>query len=1095
MSRNPAPISPADALASGPASAASPPIPNEPRAPAPVRLTGAQALVRILLAEKVDTVFGIVGGKLSPLFHALSREPRIRFIGVRHEAAGAMMAAALHAGTGKIAVAVGELGPGGLNMASGLGVAFNNNLPLLAITTNQHRASAYPHVGVFMDLDTRAVTTPLTKWNAVVHDGRRLPELARRAFRESLGGRPGPVHLDIPQDVLGEVHAFAGDEFDLAPARYRATLPPRPSAAAVAEAVDLLSQARRPLLVGGGGVVASGAQGLLRALAARLGAPVVPTQMALGVVPSSSPYFIGHGGLIAGDAVKEAFEQADVIVSVGCRWSSWMWDEHGALARRHHKLVNINIDPSALGGPALHEVAMQADASEALRDLLAALEGYSPATDSGWLGQVRAVRARYERKLAIMAGDTEETMHPAALAKAVADALPANALAVYDGGHTTFWSNDFTPVHEVRTRFHEPGMSHLGYGLPAAIALQSQFPGRVVVNLTGDGAFGFTLNELDTARRYRLPVVTVVHNNAAWGVIRMGQRLGLDFEMATALEDTDYAAIARGFGCHGEVVTRAGDFAGALERAVASGLPAVIDCRTKFLPHPAVGQFVSMNKYGFQSLTRVGPSLENRMNDIRMLIGGDKVAAASGQTFERRNPLDGSVATRAPAGSVQDAAAAVDAAAKAFPAWAAMGPGERRALLLKAATALEAKTPQFIQAMAAETGAAAPWAGFNAHLAAGMLQEAASLTTQIGGEVIPSDVPGSLAMGLRVPAGVVLGIAPWNAPVILGVRAIATPLACGNTVVLKGSELCPATHGLIIEALQEAGLPPGVVNFVTNAPQDAAAVVEAMVAHPAVRRVNFTGSTHVGRLIAQTCAKYLKQAVLELGGKAPLVVLDDADLDAAVDGAIFGAFANSGQICMSTERLVVDARVADTFVAKFAARAVGLPLGDPRKGPVVLGSVVDMSTVERCNALIDDALAKGATLVCGGKSETTLMPATILDHVTSEMRVYHDESFGPVKPVVRVKGVEAAIACANDNPYGLSAAVFGRDTARAMQVAQRIDSGICHVNGPTVHDEAQMPFGGVKASGYGRFGGKAGIEAFTELRWMTVQTMPRQYPF
>ncbi len=1093
MTRNPAPITPPPAPGGAPVApeAAAPPMPP----PAPLRLTGAQALVRILLAEKVDTVFGIVGGKLSPLFHALSREPRIRFIGVRHEAAGPMMAAALHAGTGKIAVAVGELGPGGLNMASGLGVAFNNNLPLLAITTNQHRASAYPHVGVFMDLDTRAVTAPLTKWNAVVHDGRRMPELARRAFREALGGRPGPVHLDIPQDVLGEVHAFAADEFDLAPARYRATLPPRPSAAAVAEAAELLLQARRPLLVGGGGVVAAGAQGLLRELAARLRAPVVPTQMALGVVPSDSPHFIGHGGLIAGEAVKHAFEQADVILSVGCRWSSWMWDERGALARRHHKLVNVNIDPSALGGPALHEVAMQADAGEALRDLLAALEGRAPAAEAGWLNRARAVRARYERKLAIMAGDTEETMHPAALAKAVADALPDNALAVYDGGHTTFWSNDFTPVREVRTRFHEPGMSHLGYGLPAAIALKSQFPARVVVNITGDGAFGFTLNELDTARRYRLPVVTVVHNNAAWGVIRMGQRLGLDFEMATALEDTDYAAIARGFGCHGEVVTRAGDFAGALERAIASGLPAVIDCRTKFLPHPAVGQFVSMNKYGFQALTRVAPPQENRMNDIRMLIGGDKAAAASGQTFERRNPLDGSVATRAPAASAQDAVAAVDAAAKAFPAWSAMGPGERRALLLKAANALEAKTPQFIQAMAAETGAAAPWAGFNAHLAAGMLQEAASLTTQIGGEVIPSDVPGSLAMGLRVPAGVVLGIAPWNAPVILGVRAIATPLACGNTVVLKGSELCPATHGLIIEALQEAGLPPGVVNFVTNAPQDAAAVVEAMVAHPAVRRVNFTGSTHVGRLIAQTCAKYLKQAVLELGGKAPLVVLDDADLDAAVDGAIFGAFANSGQICMSTERLVVDAKVADTFVAKLAARAVGLPLGDPRKGPVVLGSVVDMSTVERCNALIDDALAKGATLVCGGRSENTLMPATILDHVTADMRIYHDESFGPVKPVVRVQGVEAAIACANDNPYGLSAAVFGRDTARAMQVAQRIESGICHVNGPTVHDEAQMPFGGVKASGYGRFGGKAGIDAFTELRWMTVQTTPRQYPF
>jgi benzaldehyde dehydrogenase (NAD) len=341
-----------------------------------------------------------------------------------------------------------------------------------------------------------------------------------------------------------------------------------------------------------------------------------------------------------------------------------------------------------------------------------------------------------------------------------------------------------------------------------------------------------------------------------------------------------------------------------------------------------------------------------------------------------------------------------------------------------------------------------------------------------------------------------LGIAPWNAPVILGVRAIATPLACGNTVILKGSENCPKTHQLIVEAFQEAGFPPGVVNYITNAPADAASVVEAIVAHPAVRRVNFTGSTKVGKLLALTCAKYLKPVILELGGKAPMVILDDADIDDAVNAATFGSFANSGQICMSTERIVVDEKIADEFVKRFANKAKNLPLGDPRKPePVVLGSVIGMSTVSHCNDLIDDAIAKGAKLVCGGKSTDTLMPATLLDNVTPAMRIYHEESFAPVKAIVRVKGVEEAIACANDNEYGLSSSVFGRDIARAYNVARKIDSGICHVNGPTVHDEAQMPFGGVKGSGYGRFGGKAGINEFTELRWITIQTTPRQYPF
>ncbi|MBO9513683.1 MAG: thiamine pyrophosphate-binding protein, partial [Variovorax sp.] len=366
-----------------------------------------------------------------------------------------------------------------------------------------------------------------------------------------------------------------------------------------------LRTARRPLVVAGGGVVASGAEGGVRAIAHLLDAPVVPTQMALGVVASDDRGFIGHGGLIAGDAVRAAFEGADVILCVGCRFSSWMWDERGAFARRHHRTIAINLDPSALGHPALHEVAMQADARLALDDLLAALGDDPPrAMEAGWRERVRAVRAAYEDRLGAMAAETGEVMHPAALARAVADALPADALAVFDGGHTTFWSNDFTPVRAVRTRFHEPGMSHLGFGLPYAIALQLQQPGRPVVNITGDGSFGFTLNELDTARRQNAPVVTVIHNNESWGIIRSGQKAQLDFEFGTSLGGTDYAAIARGFGCHGDTVTRPQDMAPAIERAFASGLPAVIDARTRFVPHPASPSFGSMNRFGFDALTR-----------------------------------------------------------------------------------------------------------------------------------------------------------------------------------------------------------------------------------------------------------------------------------------------------------------------------------------------------------------------------------------------------------------------------------------------------------------------------------------------------------
>jgi len=482
------------------------------------------------------------------------------------------------------------------------------------------------------------------------------------------------------------------------------------------------------------------------------------------------------------------------------------------------------------------------------------------------------------------------------------------------------------------------------------------------------------------------------------------------------------------------------------------------------------------------------------MKELSLLIGGQNRPASNGASFERRNPVTGDVVSRTAAATVEDADAAVEAAAAAFPAWAATSPGERRRRLLKAAELMDQRVGEFIDAGVAEIGGMANWYGFNVMLAANMLREAAAMTTQIDGSVIPSDVPGSLALGIRQPCGVVVGIAPWNAPVILGTRALAMPLACGNTVVFKASEICPGVHRLIGSVLQDAGLGDGIVNVISNAPQDAPAIVERLIAHPAVRRINFTGSTHVGRIIAQHAAKYLKPVLLELGGKAPVLVLDDADLDAAVDGIAFGAFFNQGQICMSTERVIADRRIADALVDKLAAKARTLLAGDPAGKDSVLGAVVSAQAVERIHALVEDARAKGAVLPVGCSVNGAIMQPTIVDGITREMKLYAEESFGPVVTVIRADGDDDAVRLANDSEYGLSAAVFSRDVTRALAVARRIDSGICHINGPTVHDEAQMPFGGVKNSGYGRFGSKASIGEFTELRWITIQSGERHYP-
>jgi acyl-CoA reductase-like NAD-dependent aldehyde dehydrogenase len=462
----------------------------------------------------------------------------------------------------------------------------------------------------------------------------------------------------------------------------------------------------------------------------------------------------------------------------------------------------------------------------------------------------------------------------------------------------------------------------------------------------------------------------------------------------------------------------------------------------------------------------------------RLLVGGEWVDADGGRTFEVRNPYTGEV----------------EAAAAAFDEWSEMPLLRRCEILERAADLMDERQTEFAQIVADETGGTFGWGMFNVGLATGMLRQAGVHAADVQDQEIHSHISGKRMRAVRQPAGVIVGIAPWNAPVILGTRAIAAPLAYGNTVVMKASELSPRTHGMIVECLDQAGIPAGVANLITNDPADAADVVEELIAHPAVRRINFTGSSHVGAIIAEKAGRHLKRVLLELGGKAPFVVLEDADIDAAAAAANFGAFMHQGQICMSTERIIVDRRVVDEFAAKLATRAGSLKVGDPRDPSTQIGPLINASALDRVSELIEDAVEKGAEVLTGGDADGLVYQPTVLRGVTPEMRIYREESFGPSVSIIEVDGAEEAIDVANDTDYGLSAAIFSRDVERAEQLARRIQSGICHINDTTVHDEPQVPFGGVKNSGWGRFGGDWAAEEFTELRWITVQDEPREYP-
>jgi len=482
--------------------------------------------------------------------------------------------------------------------------------------------------------------------------------------------------------------------------------------------------------------------------------------------------------------------------------------------------------------------------------------------------------------------------------------------------------------------------------------------------------------------------------------------------------------------------------------------------------------------------------------EYKMYINGEWVGALDGQLYDDLNPYTGEVFARVPAGKRADARRAIDAAAAAFPGWSHTLPAERQALFLKAADILENKQEEIVPILAEETGCTFGFAMFQTHFTPGLLREAAAQAHQANGEIIPADLPGAFYMAIRQPVGVVAGIAPWNAPLILSLRSICMPIAYGNTAILKPSTESAAAGGVVLaEVFHEAGFPKGVLNLVTNGPGGSSEIGDEFIENPKVRRINLTGSAAVGRELAEKAGRYLKRVALELGGQNPMIILRDADIDNAVNAAAFGSFLHQGQICMSTRRLIVEKPIVKEFTDKFVKKVSTFKVGNPTEPDTIIGPLINQQQFNQVKESVDAAVNDGAKILCGGKSEGPCYYPTVLTNVKPGTPFSCEETFGPVVSVIEVKDEDEAVAVANDTAYGLSAAVVTGDFAKGLALAEQIESGMVHINDQTVSDEPQVPFGGVKDSGWGRFGGRAGLEEFTELRWISMQFTPRHYPF
>jgi len=477
-----------------------------------------------------------------------------------------------------------------------------------------------------------------------------------------------------------------------------------------------------------------------------------------------------------------------------------------------------------------------------------------------------------------------------------------------------------------------------------------------------------------------------------------------------------------------------------------------------------------------------------------MYMGGGWTGAPA-RTFPDYNPSDGTVWAQVPDGGRAEARAAIAAAHAAFPAWAALPHSKRAHYMIKVAEVFEKRRMEIVEAIRAEGGG---WFGkgmFETGYVPEVFYAAAASNYAAIGEVLPSEY-GKVSMAVRRPMGVISVISPWNFPIILTSRGLAFALAAGNTIVLKPSEDTPYCGGLLFaEIFAEAGVPAGVLNVVTCSRENVAEMGDELIENPLVKGISFTGSTPVGRQIAAKAGAYLKRCCVELGGKDSLIVLDDADMERATSAANFGSFMHQGQICMSVEKVLVHEKIYGEFLQKFVERAAKLKVGDTSKDKdAVIGPLINDRQVVRVKSQIDDAVAKGARIVLGGGVRGRFVEPTILTGVTRDMKLYQDETFGPVVPVIPFSTDAEAVAIANDTEYGLSAGVITRDEERALAIANQLQTGMCHVNCSSVNDEPNVPFGGSKASGVGRHGGRWAVETFTETRWITLERGGRKYP-
>lgn len=1059
----------------------------------------AEILVESLEKLGVQRTFGMPGSQNLLIYDCLLNS-NIKNTLITNELFGTFMGCGYSLVTGQISVCFSIAGPGFTNMFSGLAEALLGSIPLMVFVTGVEKGTKSFQIHEINQIEA---ARPLVKDVFILKEGKQISSVVFKAAEIATSGEPGPVVVEIPKNFYKEKVVYEEEKDDKKNAAEAC------NEKTIEEIAALINESRCcGVYVGRGAACASKE---IMEMAEKISSPVATTVSGKGVIPDDHPLAAGFGfGIYGTEAAERIFSHCDCLLAIGCKFSEIATGEWGL--RVPENSIHIDINEKVLAKNYKTKISLCSDAKTALGQLLPRL--HKKERNGNVINEIKKSKNEHIQKVESI--KTKGAIHPAKFFHALRKFMERDAVFVTDCGYHQVWAITDFEVFEPRSFVCSADYQAMGFAIPAAIGAKIACPQRDVVCVCGDGCFLMSSYELLTAVRENLNIRVFIFNDNGLGLIKDQQKKLYDRVNSVDFINPDFAVLTKSLSVEYVEIRNEETLQGDLARVFSvEGKPVVVNVKIDYTDEPRYVQ--GMKKILFSKL----PMEEKFAGIIKALakgrstMEGSWIANKKGQllingkwmdsekNLESLNPATGEVIGKAAVSGEKEVAESVQASRMALSKWKKLGVGERARFLKKMAGEIMKNSQEISQLITTEVGRPLFESGFEVSHTASIVNEIAEKgKVYLEGEAIPINdifLKNKFSFTVFEPIGVVGVIKPWNMPLALPFWTIASALIGGNTVIFKPSELAPFVGTKIGEIGLAAGLPEGVLNIVTGDDKTGECLVNSDI-----DMISFTGSAETGKKIMERSAKKLHRISLELGGSNPFIVFNDANLEEAMNGAVWGRFANCGQLCGSAKRIYVQKGISDQFIKGVVEKTRNLIVGNGLNFSTEIGPLASLRQRDKIMEQIKDAVDKGAKVECGARipenqGKGYFYEPTVLTNVTSDMQVLNEEVFGPVMVISIFNELEEAIDCANKTQYGLGASIWTGNLDVAMSVSQRLACGMVYINEVNMA-YAECPWGGIKNSGMGTSLSKYGVREFVHVKhinmdYSTSTTRPWWFPY